>query len=219
MTDEPNESPNVPTPVEPVTEPVAAEPVVAQPVAAEPTQPVTPAAAPVAPAAPAAPVAPVAPAAPAAPVIVDETPAATTTTTHAAVAPRGARGIGTFVIIMSIVMMVLGVVTYAIVTVTLADQEITVADDARFFAGAKVQDPLTAWSQANTIGKHAEEIADGQTYAQLDQDDPRRDTVMTASFLQASLFTSVVAFGVALLVIGLGFVMLFVGIALRRLSP
>ncbi len=52
------------------------------------------------------------------------------------------------------------------------------------------------------IKKHASEIADGQTYAQLEQDDPRRESVMTSSFLRASLFTSVVAFGVAALVVG-----------------
>ena len=54
------------------------------------------------------------------------------------------------------------------------------------------------------IKKHETEIADGQTYAELDQDDPRRDTVMNASFLRASLFTSVVAFGVAVLFIAVG---------------
>jgi hypothetical protein len=64
------------------------------------------------------------------------------------------------------------------------------------------------------IKDHAAEIADGQTYAQLDQDDPRRESVMNASFLRASLFTSVVAFGVAVLVIGLGFLFILIGIAL-----
>jgi hypothetical protein len=43
-------------------------------------------------------------------------------------------------------------------------------------------------------------------------------TVMTASFLQASLFTSVVAFGVAALAAGLGVVFLLIGIALRRVA-
>ena len=54
----------------------------------------------------------------------------------------------------------------------------------------------------------------GQTYAQLERDDPRRDTVMTASFLRASLFTSVVAFGVAAFAFGLGLLMVLVGWAL-----
>ena len=58
-----------------------------------------------------------------------------------------------------------------------------------------ISQPWQAYAQANVIGKHATEIAGGKTYAELPQDDPNRDTVMTASFLQASLFTSVVAFG------------------------
>ena len=76
----------------------------------------------------------------------------------------------------------------------------------------------TAYVQADTIAKHAKEIADGKTYAQLPQDDPRRDSVMTASFLRASLFTSVVAFGVAVLVAVLGLVLVALGWALRRIG-
>ena len=76
----------------------------------------------------------------------------------------------------------------------------------------------TAYVQADTIAKHAEEIADGQTYAELPQDDPRRNTVMDASFLRASLFTSVVAFGVAALVAVLGLVLIGLGWALRRIG-
>ena len=41
---------------------------------------------------------------------------------------------------------------------------------------------------------------------------------MTASFLRASLFTSVVAFGVALLVVGLGVVLILVGWAIRHVG-
>jgi predicted phage tail protein len=63
------------------------------------------------------------------------------------------------------------------------------------------------------IKGHAEQIAGGKTYAELAQDDPNRQTVLTASFLQASLFTSVVAFGVAALVVGLGVLFILVGVA------
>ena len=52
----------------------------------------------------------------------------------------------------------------------------------------------------------------------LSQDDPNRQTVMVASFLQASLFTSVVAFGVAVMAVGFGLVFIFVGLALRSLE-
>jgi hypothetical protein len=108
-----------------------------------------------------------------------------------------------------------GVGTYIVVSTTLGDQEITVSDDAGHFAGQQVTQPWQAYTQANTIADHATEIADGKTYAELPEDDPNRQTVMIASFLQASLFTSVVAFGVAALAAGLGVVFILIGVALR----
>ena len=47
------------------------------------------------------------------------------------------------------------------------------------------------------VEHHALEASGGKTYAELDKDDPVRATMMNASFLRASLFTSVVSFGVA----------------------
>ena len=41
---------------------------------------------------------------------------------------------------------------------------------------------------------------------------------MDAAFLQPSLFTSVVAFGVAVMAAGLGLALIFVGLALRSLA-
>lgn len=111
-------------------------------------------------------------------------------------------------------MIVLGVATYFLVQRELADEHITVSEDAENFAGEPVEGPLTAYSQAMVIKEHALEIGGGQTYAQLPQDDPTRDTVMTASFLRASLFTSVVAFGTAALVAGLGLLFILLGLAM-----
>jgi len=131
---------------------------------------------------------------------------------------RAVRTIGLLVAVIGVVFTIAGVVTYVVVGSTLADEKITVSDDASHFAGDKVEGPFTAYVQADTIAKHAEEIAGGKTYAELPQDDPNRDTVMTASFLRASLFTSVVAFGVAALVAVLGLVLVGVGWSLRRLG-
>ena len=111
-------------------------------------------------------------------------------------------------------MIVLGVATYYVVQRELADEHIVVSDDAENFAGKSVEGPLTAYSQAMVIKEHALEIGGGKTYAELPQDDPARDTVMTASFLRTSLFTSVVAFGVAALVAGLGLLFILLGLAL-----
>ncbi|MEL7975627.1 hypothetical protein AAG589_07160 [Isoptericola sp. F-RaC21] len=131
---------------------------------------------------------------------------------------KGVRGIGLVTVIAGIVMIIAGLGVWVVVSQTLSAEEITVSEDANMFAGQHVAGPFTAYAQAEVIDKHATEMADGQTYAQLDQDDPVRDSVMDASFLRASLFTSVVAFGVCALVIGLGIVFILLGSALRKLA-
>ncbi|WP_370459444.1 hypothetical protein [Isoptericola sp. BMS4] len=131
---------------------------------------------------------------------------------------KGVRGIGMVTIVAGVVMVLAGLGVWILVSMTLADENITVSDDARMFAGQQVAGPFTAYAQAEVIDKHATEMADGQTYAELPQDDPLRDTVMNASFLRASLFTSVVAFGVCALVVGLGILFVLLGGALRRLA-
>jgi ABC-type sugar transport system permease subunit len=131
----------------------------------------------------------------------------------------GVRGIALVLIVVGVVFAVAGVVAYVAVQQTLSDQKIVVADDADMFAGKKVNGPFTAYAQAMVIGKHAKDIGGGKTYAELPQDDPNRDTVMTASFLQASLFTSVVAFGVSAMATVIGIMLALLGVALRRLEP
>jgi hypothetical protein len=116
-------------------------------------------------------------------------------------------------IVAGAIMIVLGVDTYYIVHRELADEHIVVSGDAQHNAGKDVEGPFTAYSQATVIKPHALEAGGGKTYAQLPQDDPARQTVMTASFLRASLFTPVVAIGVAALVVGLGVVFLSSGSA------
>jgi len=126
--------------------------------------------------------------------------------------------IGIVSIVAGAIFTIAGVVAYIAVQQTLSDQNITVSDDADMFAGKDVAGPFTAYSQAMVIGKHAEGIADGKTYAELPQDDPNRATVMNASFLQASLFTSVVAFGMAAFAAVSGILWMLLGWVLLRLS-
>jgi hypothetical protein len=125
------------------------------------------------------------------------------------------RVLGLLVIIAGAILMIAGVATYIVVSAKLSDQHITVSEDAAHFGGQKVTQPWQAYTQANVIAEHATQIADGKTYAELPEDDPNRQTVMIASFLQASLFTSVLAFGVAALAAGLGVVFVLIGVALR----
>ena len=120
----------------------------------------------------------------------------------------------------------------------LAAEKITVPADATFkggaFAGKPVSGPLSAYAQADIINHHAMAASEGKTYSELgalataakeagdtelaDQYTATRTTVMNASFFRASLFTSVVAFGVAALVMGLGILFGLIGWALTRVG-
>ena len=112
-------------------------------------------------------------------------------------------------------------------------------------AGKPVAGPFTAYAQAGAIDHHAREGAGGRTYAEIGKDatvlkaklaadglskaevakNPdvlalaeTRALTMNGSFLRASLFTSVVAYGIAALVIGLGVLFALIGFALMRIS-
>jgi hypothetical protein len=126
--------------------------------------------------------------------------------------------IGLIVIVMGVIFAVAGVVTWVVVGNQLAAEKVVVSDDAEYFAGDPVDGPLTAYSEAQTINKHALEATGGKTYAELDREDPARQTAMQASFLRASLFTSVVSFGVAALATVLGILLVLIGVALRSLG-
>ena len=131
---------------------------------------------------------------------------------------KPARLIGLVTIIAGIVLILAGGTTWGLVQSQLADEKITVAEDAAMFGGKQVNGPLDAYYQADIINKHALEGSGGKTYAELDREDPARATVMNASFLRASLFTSVIAFGVAAFAMGLGVLFILVGFAIRSLA-
>jgi uncharacterized membrane protein len=134
--------------------------------------------------------------------------------------PARAKAAGTLAVLIMVIgglLTAAGVGTWVAVQYNLAQENITVADDSPMFAGQAVTGPLTAYAQAEIIEKHALEATGGKTYAELDREDPVREVAMNASFLRASLFTSVVAFGVALLSVGLGVTLILVGAALRSL--
>ena len=122
-------------------------------------------------------------------------------------------------IVVGVAMAIAGVITWIVVSNTLSDQKITVSDDADCLAGDDVNGPFSAYCQANVIDKHTTAITGGLTYAELDQDDPNRATAMDSAFLQASLFTSVVAFGVAFMAFAVGIVLTLFGFAARTPQP
>ena len=64
--------------------------------------------------------------------------------------------------------------TWIVVSTTLADQKITVSDDASCLAGDEVDGPFSAYCEAMVIDKHALEATGGLRYAELDREDPKR---------------------------------------------
>src|SRR4029077_10136454 len=122
---------------------------------------------------------------------------------------------GITAIVVGIIMAVAGIVTWVVIGNTLSDQKINVSSDADCLAGDDVNGPFSAYCQALVINKHTLGITGGKTYAELAKDDPNRATAMDSAFLQASLFTSVVAFGVAAMAFVLGIVLTLIGLAIR----
>ena len=124
----------------------------------------------------------------------------------------------TLSIVIGSLLIIGGVATWILVSTTLADQKITVSDDADCLAGDEVDGPFSAYCEAMVIDKHALEATGGLRYAELEQDDPRRQTAQTASFLQASLFTSVVAYGVAAMAVAIGVLFILLGLGIRDVA-
>ncbi|HSJ71986.1 MAG TPA: aromatic ring-opening dioxygenase LigA [Acidimicrobiia bacterium] len=118
-------------------------------------------------------------------------------------------------IVIGVILIIGGAGTWVVVSQTLGDQNITVSDDASCLAGNDVNGPFSAYCEAKVIEKHALEATGGKTYAELDREDPLRVVAMNAAFLQASLFTSVVAFGVAGMAILIGILFVLIGFGIR----
>ncbi|MPZ54765.1 MAG: aromatic ring-opening dioxygenase LigA [Acidimicrobiia bacterium] len=117
-------------------------------------------------------------------------------------------------VLLGVLLVIGGVTTWFVVSTTLSDQQIITADDA-CLPGRTVADPFTAYCQADVIEKHTLESTGGLYYAELESDDPLRETALTSSFLQASLFTSILAFGVAAMAAGMGVLFILIGMGIR----
>jgi hypothetical protein len=120
-------------------------------------------------------------------------------------------------IVLGVLLVIGGIATWVVVSSTLSDQKITTADDA-CLPGRTVADPFTAYCEAKVIEQHTLESTGGLTYAELDREDPLRETALTSSFLQASLFTSVVAFGVAAMAVGMGLIFILIGMGIHDVA-
>jgi len=147
---------------------------------------------------------------------------------------KSARIAGLVSFIAGVIMLVSGAFAWGITSTQLASENITVAADAPAFAGSKVTGPLTAFYQAEAVKQHIRAASNDLTYAELgakvqeardagdtataDQLQQTRAMVETGNFVRASLFTSVMAFGVSALVMGAGLLFSFLGWGLYRLS-
>lgn len=121
-------------------------------------------------------------------------------------------------IVLGALLIVGSIGTWVLVSTTLSDQRITIGEDAVCLSEREVRGPFSAYCQAATIDRNVLEITDGQTYAELPRDDERRATAQNAAFLQASLFTSVLAFGVAAMAFGMGVIFILIGLGMRDVS-
>ncbi|MEX0795895.1 MAG: aromatic ring-opening dioxygenase LigA [Acidimicrobiia bacterium] len=120
-------------------------------------------------------------------------------------------------IVFGVLLILAAGTTWFVVSDTLRAQNITVAEDGCLH-GRTVVGPFTAYCQAKIIDEHTLEITDGKTYAELDREDPLRQTAMNSAFLQASLFTSVLAFGVSVMAAGMGVLFILIGLGMRDVS-
>ncbi|HET7761912.1 MAG TPA: aromatic ring-opening dioxygenase LigA [Phycicoccus sp.] len=125
---------------------------------------------------------------------------------------------GWVVAIVGAIMLIGGASTWILVQNQLSAEKVTVAEDSSFLAGNDVNGPFSAYAQAQIINEHALKASGGKTYAQLDREDPVRATVMNGSFLRASLFTSVLAFGVSAMAMALGVVQILLGVSMTKLA-
>ena len=105
-------------------------------------------------------------------------------------APRRSRGVavvGLLLIIFGAIMAVAGVVTWVAVGNELAAEKITVSEDAARFAGQPVDTPWEAYTEAEDDPDARDGDERWQDLRRAGREDPKRQTVMTASFLRASL--------------------------------
>lgn len=109
-------------------------------------------------------------------------------------------------------------------------EQITVPDNAPLLPGAEVRGPVSAFAESLAIQANAERMSGGRTFAEinaeisaLDGSSPeaaelrkKGQGLSTAASFRTSLLTSVLAYGVSALALGLGGVLVISGLQLRR---
>lgn len=128
-------------------------------------------------------------------------------------------GFGRFVTATGIVEMLVGVAAWTVVSKRLADEKIVVPGSARWFPNRTVRDPLTAFEEAEVVRQIALKATGGRTYGEMAEDDPVSRMALDASLIRSSLFTAILAFGIAGSQVALGAVFVVIGKALTTARP
>ncbi|HEX6232513.1 MAG TPA: hypothetical protein VFZ63_05255 [Jiangellaceae bacterium] len=132
--------------------------------------------------------------------------------------PASATTLAGVVAVEGAVMVAVGAVAWFLARRELANARISVEKDADVLAGREVTGPFSAYAEARVIDEHTLAATGGKTFAELPADDPNREMAKAASFMRASLFTSVMAFGVSALAIACGIALLGLAFAVRSLA-
>ena len=127
---------------------------------------------------------------------------------------RAVAALAILVIVAGAVRGIVGLVAWALVRSQLAAEKIRIPESADQMGGRAVRGPLSAFAEAEVIRKIALKATRGRTYGELDENDPSAHLAMEASLLRSSLFTSILAFGVAAAEIVLGGLLVAIGAAL-----
>ncbi len=122
--------------------------------------------------------------------------------------------LGRMVTAAGVVEMMAGIGAWLTVRSQLSDEKIVVPPSAPRFANKAVRGPLTAFEEAEIIRQITLKATGGRTYGELPEDDPVAELARDAALIRSSLFTSVLAFGVAGMQVALGAVFIAVGAAL-----
>ena len=109
-----------------------------------------------------------------------------------------------------------GLAAWLAVRAQLAGEKIAVPRGAPAFGGRAVRGPLTAYAEAEYIRRTALQATGGRAYGELPEGDAAARMACDAALLRASLFTSILAFGVAAAGMALGTVLMMVGRGLAR---
>jgi hypothetical protein len=107
-----------------------------------------------------------------------------------------------------------GMIAWMVVRSQIAAERIVIPESAPHLPGRVVEGPFSAYAEAHAIQRGALAATGGKTYGEIEEGHPSARVALDASLLRASLFTSILAFGVAALQVAFGAVLVVIGTAL-----